>query len=207
MGASHGTCRSQDFTRLRRTVRPLQRIYVCMRALYLLLTLTLGVAALAQETPHWEAFLGYSNQQTDATGSGVMLHGGHFSLTENVNSWFGGMLDVSGHFRDDHGAFVDTETIAYGPQFTWRKFPSFTPSAHVALGIARTSDGFLGVPNSRIDFAVVAGGALDVPLGKRFAFRVLQADWIGTRFEDPSIRHNIRLSTGLQFRFFGYDPY
>jgi hypothetical protein len=172
----------------------------------LLVWFALGAVAGAQEYPHWEVFLGYSNQQTDITGSDLMLHGGHFSLTENVNGWFGGLLDVSGHFRDDSGTIVDTETIAYGPQFTLRKFQWITPSAHVAAGIVRTSEGFFGIPNSRIDLAVVAGGALDVALGKRVALRVIQADWIGTRFQDPSIRNNIRLSTGMQFRFFGYDP-
>jgi hypothetical protein len=172
----------------------------------LLVSLTIALPALAQDAPHWEVFLGYSNLQADVTGSDLMLHGGHFSLTENVNNWFGGLLDISGHVREDRENFTDTETIAYGPQFTLRKFRSITPSAHVSVGVVRTSAGFLSIPNSRIDLAVVAGGAIDIPLGKRLAFRLVQADWIGTRFEDPSIRNNIRLSTGIQFHFYRYDP-
>jgi hypothetical protein len=191
------------------TVEPQSSIYVFMPRLRLTLCILLGHAlaglAAAQEYPHWEIFLGYAHQQTDVTGTRLQLHGGHFSVTENVNSWFGGVLDASGQVQDQHGTLLDTETITYGPQFTLRKFGRLIPSVHITLGIVRTSEGFLGVPNERVDFATAAGGALDLGLSRRIALRIVQADWIGTRFQDPSIRSNVRVSAGIQFRFFGDD--
>src|SRR5262245_11838131 len=71
----------------------------------------LATPCIAQQVPSWEFFGGYSFQETNVrkyfrstpiifsfqnhyTG----LNGWDVSATENVNRWFGGTLDISGHY-------------------------------------------------------------------------------------------------------------
>jgi hypothetical protein len=173
-----------------------------MRKLIALCTMWLifGVVAAAQQFPKWELFAGYSHEIADIDRSKTHLEGFHVSAAENVNRWFGGVLDFSAHFKRINGITVDTESVAFGPQIAYRKFDKLTPSVHVTLGVVHGSQGFLGNSTSGTHFGVVAGGALDYKLRQKFAIRIIEPDYIRTTFQDLP-RNNIRLSTGLVFRF------
>ena len=163
--------------------------------------LSFGAVAAAQQLfPRGEVFLGYSHEIADLDRSQTGLDGFHLSATENMNSWFGGVLDFSTHFTSVNQSLVDTETVAFGPQFTYRKSTSLTPSAHAEVGVVHGSQGFLGNSTSGTHFAFVAGGALDYKLRDSVAIRLIQGDWIRTDFQSLS-RNNLRLSAGLVFRF------
>jgi len=159
-----------------------------------------GAAAVAQQYPKGEVFVGYSHEIVDLDRSQTGLDGVHLSAAENMNSWFGALLDFSVHFKDVNGTTVHTETVAFGPQVAYRKATSVTPSAHAEVGVAHGSQGFLGNSTSGTHFAFVAGGALDYKLRGNFAIRVIQADWVRTWFQDLP-RNNVRLSAGLLVRF------
>src|SRR5215470_18654615 len=82
------------------------------RTLALLLILFfLATPCIAQEVPSWEFFGGYSFQETNVReyfrstpiifsfqNHYAGLQGWDVSATENVNNWFGGTLDISGHY-------------------------------------------------------------------------------------------------------------
>ncbi len=173
-----------------------------MRQFAVLCALWVGLAAVssAQEYPKWEVFTGYSHEIADVSRSTVNMDGFHFSAAQNVNHWFGGLLDVAVHFARENGQTVDSESVAFGPRFAYRKSKALTPSGHVALGIVHGSQGYLGNSTSGTHFAVVAGGALDYHWKPSVAFRVIQGDYVRTYFQSLP-RNNVQLATGLVVRF------
>ncbi len=157
-------------------------------------------AATAQQTPKTEVFGGYSNLVANVSGPSFNLNGLDFSVAENVNSWFGGVLDFTSHFGTEAGNKVNTQTIAYGPVFSYRKHPNVVPFARGLLGAVRGSADYLDISKPAWQFAVVAGGGLDVKLTDKVALRLIQADYVMTRFS-ATRQDNIRLSAGIVLRF------
>ncbi len=106
-------------------------------------------------------------------------------------------------------------TYLAGPRFSYRKFDRVTPFAQALFGGIHASDiaitgctvncTFLPSENA---FALTAGGGLDIKISHHIALRVVQAEYLMTRFENRntasnSIQNDIRLSSGLVFRFGG----
>jgi hypothetical protein len=48
---------------------------------------------------------------------------------------------------------------------------------------------------------MMIGGGADAKVTPRLAVRVVQADWVYYRFEGVGESKNVRLSTGIVFRF------
>jgi len=164
------------------------------------LVLWLGVTAMAQETPQAEVFGGYSHFVADVGGASVNMNGFHVSVRENFNSWFGGDLDFSTHYGTEVGFNVNTQSIMYGPVFAYRKRSRVTPFAHVLLGAVRGSDGFVGISKSATKVGVAPGGGVDVKLSDMVSIRLVEADYMMTRF--LSVRQdNIRVSAGIVLTF------
>ncbi|HLW79514.1 MAG TPA: hypothetical protein VKU44_07930 [Terriglobia bacterium] len=164
------------------------------------LVLFLGVTAMAQDTPKAEVYGGYSHLVADFSNTTFNLNGGEFGLTENVNSWFGGMVDIGAQFGTRNGFNVNSEQYLYGPVFSYRKLSSFTPSAHILLGAIRGSQGFAGISQSDTKFAAAFGGALQFKLTDMVSIRAIQADYLMSRFLSTH-QNNIRLSAGIVLTF------
>lgn len=164
--------------------------------------LFIGVTAWAQTTPKYELFGGYSHLLADVNHTSFNLDGGEASAVENVNNWFGGMLDFGIQYGTRNGYKVNSEQIMYGPVFSYRKSPMFTPSAHLLLGAVRGSQGFAGISQNSTRFGAAFGGSLDFRLTNRVSFRVIQGDYLITNFMGTH-QDSIRLSTGLVFTFGG----
>ena len=167
---------------------------------FIVALLLLPLPALAQGTPKVEVFGGYSHLVGDVNDTSFNLNGVDFSVTENVNRWFGGTLDFSSHFGTEAGFKVNSETITYGPVFSYRKNPSVVPFAHALLGAVRGGDEYLSISQPEYRFGVLAGGGVDLKVSKRISVRLIQADYLLTRFSS-SRQDNLRLSAGLVFRF------
>lgn len=164
------------------------------------LVLVSAVSLSAQETPKVEVFGGYSHLIADLNDTSFNLDGFHISAAENMNSWFGGVLDFSTQFGKRNGLNVNAQSIMYGPRFAYRKSSAVTPSAHVLLGAFRGSAGFDGISKPDTHFAVAVGGEIDVRINRWVSYRVVQGDYLMTRFLNLR-QDNVRLSTGLVFRF------
>jgi hypothetical protein len=65
----------------------------------------------------------------------------------------------------------------------------------------------IGVKAGENGFAMAIGGGLDVPFHRHFALRVVQADYLLTRFDSvtgsPAKQNSARISAGVVIRFGG----
>lgn len=166
----------------------------------LAVVLFFSVAAAAQQTPRFEVFGGYSFLAADLNDSNFNLNGFHVSAAENLNKWVGGVLDFSTHYGTRAGLNVNTQSIMYGPRFSYRKSKVITPSAHALFGAVRGSAGFDGISKPDTHFGLALGGEIDIAINDHVAFRLVQGDYLMTNFVNMR-QDNIRVSTGLVFRF------
>ena len=149
-----------------------------MRQISMLCTVVfLSVVSFAQNTPEWEVHGGYQFARFDIgaaqdaadsvtnpnnlprvnIGRNLDMSGGTFSLQQNANSWWGGILDFSTIYASKHidlsqqavglglvpsGTNVTAilrPTIVIlggGPQLTYRKRDKFQPFVRIMAGIA-----------------------------------------------------------------------
>ena len=182
--------------------------------------------------------MGYSYWRDISKGTEnriVAMHGGSTSLAYNLNSHVGLVFDFGG-FRDDSLKFnsagagfspsrvVDSGgnvfTFLFGPRVSFRNHDRLTPFLQVLGGAARASAVTVnGCTTSLLAcqplpeetaFALTAGGGLDLRLNHRIALRLFQAEYLATRFQDPTSstgangwQSNVRLSAGIVFLFGG----
>lgn len=197
-----------------------------------IITILCGVAtvAIAQDAPgpKWELFGGYSFVYPGATVYGLLPggvvpvssnvesnpRGAGVSLTYDFNRRFGLTADISWDLRSgesgvpariDDGEFFN---FSVGPKITFRH-RRFSPFLEALVGWHRlTSEVF------RADDTVgfMAGGGLDLNLNRRFALRLLRADFVFSNHQyGPSsvvpatdIR-GARLQSGVVFRWGGEE--
>jgi opacity protein-like surface antigen len=183
--------------------------------------------------PRMEWFLGYSYLRAvpaPTTGNRlVWLNGGSTSLAFNFNRYlgivgdFGGLNDSRLEFRGAGSpSTVESSsgtvfTYLLGPRLSYRRFDRFTPFAQALFGGIHASDVTLSsgctgagctLLPSENSFAFTAGGGLDFRLHHHLALRLIQAEYLMTRFDNldtgsTGTQNDLRLSTGLVFRFGG----
>jgi hypothetical protein len=181
------------------------------------------------DAPKVELFLGYSYLRavpTLADGNRmVWLNGGSASIAFNLNRYLGLVGDFGG-FRDSEvklmnsNSVVDSSGNAYtylfGPRFSFRNHTRVTPFAQALFGGMRASEvtlsgcsggGCTPLPSEN-KFALTAGGGLDIGVNRHFAIRIVQAEYLMTRFENletgaNASQNDMRLSAGVVFRFGG----
>jgi hypothetical protein len=168
--------------------------------LILLPLLVVPVSAWAQDVPKVQVFGGYSNMWANANSSNnnFDLNGFAASVQENFNSWFGGVLDFSTHFGTESGFRTNTETISYGPVFSYRKHNGIVPFAHAMLGAERGGSNYLNISQPETRLAVLAGGGIDIKIRPTVSLRIVQVDYVMSRFSN-SHQDNVRISAGVVF--------
>jgi opacity protein-like surface antigen len=128
--------------------------------------------------------------------------GGQFAF--NVNNWLGVLGDVSGIWATS--AFNGNKGGAaipylFGPRLNLRKGRA-TPFAQVLFGGVATSSGikYYGWQNQ---FAMTAGGGLDVRVSEHVSLRPIQAEYFLTKIPDGlnNRQDNFRFSAGISFLF------
>ena len=121
---------------------------------------------------------------------GLNLAGWEASGQYKYTDWLGVVADFDGHY----GSGVSNHTFLFGPQVS---MPSrVSPFAHLLLGGAHTSIGGAGTSS----FSMALGGGVDTELTDKVRWCLVQADYLLTQFGGGS-QNNLRLSTGLIFRF------
>ncbi|HUJ82694.1 MAG TPA: outer membrane beta-barrel protein [Candidatus Acidoferrales bacterium] len=180
-------------------------------------------ASAQEETPKVEAFGGYSYVRANL-GFGIPgfnMNGGSGSVSYNPTEWLGLVADVGGyHVGNIGGESVDATFVTYlfGPKVTYRR-GRWTPFVHALFGGAHASGssavtdggarvrpeqtvGF--VSGSENAFAMALGGGLDVNATKHIGIRLIQADYLMTRFgveHSSDTQNNARISAGVVFRW------
>jgi outer membrane protein OmpA-like peptidoglycan-associated protein/opacity protein-like surface antigen len=185
-------------------------------------------------TPKVELFVGYSYLRavpTLADGNRmVWLNGGSTSIAFNFNRHLGIVGDFGG-FDDSEirlagtgtnsSSVVDSSGTAYtylfGPRLSFRNHERITPFAQVLFGGIHASEVTLSsgctgagctVLPAENSFAMTAGGGFDLKVSHHLAIRIIQAEYLMTRFENLSTgasasQNDMRLSSGIVFRLGG----
>ena len=186
------------------------------------------------DTPTFELFMGYSYigaAPRNNRNRVVALNGGSESLAFNLNKYFGIVADF-GAYRSDHLTLGGVPPInvnadggafgyMFGPRVSFRS-SRITPFAQYLLGgLYATRVKLPGCSSgaactallSENAFAMTAGGGIDVTLTRHIAWRAFQAEYMLTRFRDPTSstgqtarQNDVRLSTGILFRMGGNPP-
>lgn len=159
----------------------------------------------AQDYPKALVFAGYQYLHLGGSDPTVNANGWNASLTGNFNHWLGLTADFSGAYKTINvgGVNVDTKVYSYtgGPVVSLNSGGTVNPFVHALFGGAHASASLSGVGSgSDNGFTMMYGGGADVKLNKAFALRG-QVDWVYYRFSGVSESHNVRLSTGIVFRF------
>jgi outer membrane protein OmpA-like peptidoglycan-associated protein len=181
--------------------------------------------------PRVELFFGYSYLRAvpslDPNNRLVWLHGGSTSIAFNLTRHLGIVGDFGG-FNDtelnltgatpSHAADSSGTVFTYllGPRISFRKYERVTPYVQALFGDIHASDVKLSncsgggcTPLPAEDaFALTAGLGLDIKVRRHFAIRLIQAEYLLTRFEDRTtgsteFQNDMRLSSGIVFRFGG----
>lgn len=122
-------------------------------------------------------------------------------MAGNVNKWFGVAGDVSGGYATVNGVSTRTYTYTGGPVFSYRNNEKLTPFAHALFGGFHASAGVSGLSTSTNGFAMQFGGGADLKLSDRIAWRLAQVDWMLLHSQGETLNKNVRISTGIVFRF------
>jgi hypothetical protein len=149
-----------------------------------------SLACAAQTSTHTKAEIFGGYQYTHPDG-GPNLNGWNGALTGNFNKSFGITADFSGAY----GSGGSVYTYAVGPKVSAGD-GTVRPFVHALFGGVRVG----GPLGSTTGFGMMFGGGLDVGRG-RLAWRVVQGDWLITRFSGFTDKKNVRVSTGLVLRF------
>ena len=201
------------------------------RALCLpLLLLLIASVVRAQETPQYEVFAGGSYARQDLTDiKSINGLGWHASLDGTANNWVSAVFDFSGYYSSPKVNLglsvpipIDTSTYLYlfGPRFTYRKWHRLTPFAEALIGVANSkfTASSVGLTNavSSTTFATGFGGGADYAISRGFAVRLLEVDYVPTRFREITVntttgqvgfngehrtQNNVRASVGIVLRF------
>jgi outer membrane protein OmpA-like peptidoglycan-associated protein len=184
-------------------------------------------------TPRAELFVGYSYLRAmpaPAVGNRLMwMNGGSTSLALNFNRYLGVVGDFGAYtnsemrFQNGYGSTVDVDnanvgafSYLFGPRISFRSHSRVTPFVQALFGemhanavtLTNCTSSCTFLP-SEDTFAWAAGGGLDVRVRRHFAIRLIQAEYLMTRFPDYSTglttsQNDMRLSSGIVFRFGGH---
>ena len=183
-----------------------------MRKLVVLIVL-LGLCSLplmAADTPKAEVFGGYQYTHVSISNANVSgnLNGWNASVTGNINEYFGIAGDFSGSYGKIEGVTTRIYTYAGGPVVSLNREGKVNPFVHALFGGAHLSLSEEGSQTFN-GFTMIMGGGVDVKASPRVAVRLIQADWVYLHFGDTfsslvgesNLKKNVRISTGIVFRF------
>lgn len=124
----------------------------------------------------------------------------HFGLTGAASGAYGPVRSASGN-----DANVQFHSFLAGPQLSLVRTHSVDIFARALAGVGITDSGFSsrafrGGDLTQSAFTAAFGGGVDWRLTNRFSYRILQPEYVMTRFPG-GLQHSLQVSTGLVIRF------
>jgi outer membrane protein OmpA-like peptidoglycan-associated protein len=182
--------------------------------------------------PKAELFLGYSYLRAvpaPADGNRLMwMNGGSASIAFNLNRYLGLVADFGAYTNSQvrfTGAYTSTVNVnnanvaalsyLFGPRLSFRNHDRVTPFVQALFGGVHANEVTLTnctfsctLLPAQSSFAATAGGGLDVRVHHHFAIRIIQAEYMMTRFTSyttgaTATQNDMRLSAGIVFRMGG----
>jgi hypothetical protein len=161
-----------------------------------------SLAAFGQEmdtnAPKVEFFGGYQYTRFDG---GTNANGWNMAANSNFNKWLGIAGDFSGAYTTQSGVSFNNYTYTFGPVVSYRHNEKVTPFAHFLIGGFHQSASTSGISASDSGLAMMFGGGFDVKATRHVALRAIQFDWLSLHAKGASDNNNMRISTGLLFRY------
>jgi outer membrane protein OmpA-like peptidoglycan-associated protein len=157
----------------------------------------------------------------------MWLNGGSANLAFNFNRYLGVVGDFGAYKNSElrlstspHATVADSDGMVYtflaGPRFSFRNDGRFTPFAQALFGAAlanqvklsRCAGDACTLLPKETRFAMTAGGGLDMRANHVLAIRLVQAEYLMTRFANldtgnKASQNDMRLSSGIVLRFGG----
>lgn len=176
-----------------------------------------GIASAQSDAPKAEVFGGYSFLHVSDQGASANFNGGSGSFSYNPSPWLGLVGDFGGYHWSGSGVDANVISYLFGPKFAYRH-GSVTPFTQALFGGARVS-GSAGVcsgarvrpqqivggcgSGSENAFAMAIGGGLDWNATPHIGVRLVQAEYVLTKFSDGvnNRQNNARVSAGVVFRW------
>jgi len=196
-------------------------------ALAVVAVIFISSSAFAQkdENPKWDFFAGYQYLHPGETIPAPFTDPNNPSsfIVPDMARGFGGALAynfdphwaLEGDAGHNWGSSNSQTITSVGPRFMWR-----TDEAnfflHSLLSFNRLAINDLGTPSNGI--GAVLGGGMDLPITKKIAWRVFEADYVWSRHnysnlvapQFPDLRRvteqGVRLRTGVVFSWGGGPP-
>jgi len=151
----------------------------------------------AQDPPKAEVFGGFSVLHTTSGENDESFNpvGWQASLAGNINPKMGVVADFGGTYKEG----VKIHNYMGGLRYNHR-MDKMTPFVHAMLGGTRVGDETSGMNG----FSLGIGGGFDYVATERISIRVLQLDWLPTRFSQDGVsdwKNNIvRFGFGIVFK-------
>lgn len=156
---------------------------------------------MAQDTPKAEVFGGYQFLHFGSSGASENFNGWNASVAGNFTKSFGVAADFSGAYKTISGVSVKAHTYTFGPVVSLNHDGTFNPFVHALFGGAHLNASVSGSGGSTDGFAMLMGGGVDAKVAPRIAVRLIQADWVYLHVQGQSFSNNVRISSGVVFRF------
>jgi opacity protein-like surface antigen len=172
------------------------------------LALLIAMPLLAQDTQSVVDASGtYTVTRITAGGAPEYFHGGNGQFVYNLNNYFGLVGDFGAGHDGDTGFSATTVTYLGGLRaHTNTRWDLFAEGLLGGAHISITPTGGNTFTNNA--FAWKLGGGLDYRLTPMISIRLLQADYLGTRFSNgkngfsnSNTQNNLQLAAGFVFHF------
>jgi Outer membrane protein beta-barrel domain len=174
-----------------------------------------GVQAWAQvpsgATPQFEVAGGYAYTRGNSdAGSSFDMNGGTASFTYNFRDHFAVVGDFGAYRFSNVGPGLSSTmyTYLFGPRLPLRRSSGegrFAPFVQVLVGGGRLNANANGISAGENSVAVAAGGGLDFSARGHLSVRLVEAEYLLTRFPHPdgtsATQNNVRISAGIVLRF------
>jgi opacity protein-like surface antigen len=173
-----------------------------------------GIPLLAQDVQPFEFSAGYSYVHANQIGTGgccFSMQGGTGGVAVNLSRAVGLVGEIGGYQSSNvnsTGLDLNVVTYLFGPRVSYRRGNRIVPFAEALFGGGHASGSLYGGSTStgggsQNAFALATGGGLDANFSRHVTLRLIQADYLLTRFKNGSNDHqnSFRIGAGLVFTF------
>jgi hypothetical protein len=171
-------------------------------------SLVFSVAAIAQDVPASELFLGYSYFRFVPAGSSNDLHGWNIAMDFTKNKNLALVADFTGNYgKYDDSLYriagadrsgirnIKVHSFLFGPKVMIPQ-GRYTPFIQGLFGVYHINRGGRRTRQTENDFGCGLSFGLDIDATERFSVRPFQAQYVALRSQGM-VQQDIRISTGL----------